>query len=119
MAFMYLKLEYKTSEEAGDMIFGEGLWATISTNGDLRSLGGENSRMSNNPVGVFQLSGFDGLENISDDDLVKELLRRMGPEKLMERMGWQLDAEQLMIMLAARTGVKIQRTPPPRKSDSW
>jgi hypothetical protein len=102
---MYLRLEYKTREEGGNRIFSEGLYATVTNDGAVprhRSLGTSSSRMSNSPLGVFQLAGFDGIEAISEDDLIEELLRRTGVDQLMSRLRWKIPEEMLMTMLRER-----------------
>lgn len=113
--FMYLRLEYVTRDNPGDKdprhheIFGEGLWAVITNEGTTprppSSLGGANSRWTNSPLGVFQLSGFDGIECIETDDLTAELLRRMTVEELMKHLSYKIPTERLVELLRGRAGL--------------
>lgn len=103
MTFLYLTLEYKTREESGNRIFGEGLWATVRSDGHMpRSIGESNSRWCNSPLAVFQLAGFSGIDVLDDDQLMEELLRRMTPAQIVEHLKHEFTAEQLGAWLAER-----------------
>jgi hypothetical protein len=119
--FMYLKLEYRTREESGrQSISDEGLWAAVSSDGDIpHSVGGPHSKHRNSPLAVFQLAGFDGLGAITDSELISELTRRMKPPEFLARMGWEFEVEDLMLLLAARNGASIQRIPKHGERSIW
>jgi len=97
MAFMYLKL-WQDREH--------GIRAEIVNSGQLgfSSLGGPNSKLSDQPFAVFEIGEFSGLRAIEEDDLLEELLRRMTPEQLAERVGYRFTAEDHLAALARLIG---------------
>lgn len=94
MTFMYLALDI----EDGKLV------ASVKNQGDLRyhSLGTENSRLTHAPVGVFQIERFDGLGCIDDEDLLDELIKRLGSEEVVRRLGTQMDDDFLLRLVARR-----------------
>lgn len=96
MAFMYLHL---TADDGG-------VRAEVKNEGELRfrTLGTVNSRFSQGPFAVFQISSFSGLNCIESDDLYEELLRRRGKQYLMNRLEIHLTNEELIRMVTERMG---------------
>jgi hypothetical protein len=90
MGFQYLHIHAKADK----------LTATVTDHGP--SLGGPNSRNSSSPVAVFQIESFSGLENISDDDLIQEILTRFTVAQLMHRLDWKLSNGTLLEMIRER-----------------
>lgn len=77
--------------------------ATVSKESKVRSVGTENSRWSRGPFATFAIDGFQGIDVISTDDLVEELLERMTAQQLMERLAYAFSTDDLMTMLRKRT----------------
>jgi hypothetical protein len=73
MSFMYLELSYVEDAEG---ILDNGVHAVVKNDGAFNWLGSQNSRCSDTPFAVYQISGFDGLECIDDDSLWAELESR-------------------------------------------
>jgi hypothetical protein len=94
--FMYLELRYDEEDH--------GLRATIKKTGELRShrsVGTEHSRW-NGVAGIFAIDGFDGLDVISTEELLREIMDRLGPERILELMGAQLPKAVLLKELEKR-----------------
>lgn len=98
MSFMYLHLRYVES----GTVFGSGVRASVETTGDLKSLGTSTSRWSDQPFAVFAIEGFDGLDNISTDDLLARLLERMGAAELQQRLKWKFTTDELIELLRSK-----------------
>jgi hypothetical protein len=116
MTFMYLYIEYKTKEETDGGIFSDGLWASVHEKDAW--LGSENSRHSNAPLAVFQIAGFEGLSNISVDNLWDELLNRMPMEELAKKVARHMTADMLTQELRDRIHEpKLRRRRSPFEED--
>lgn len=105
MSFMYLHLRY--GKDANGMF--DGVYAKIEAQGKLKfeSLGTQTSRWSNRPLAVFQIMGFDGLENIETNGLLEELYRRFDtPVELAERIKHRFTTAELFEILQARFSAK-------------
>ena len=90
MSFMYLELSVDPEDHGG-------IRAAVKKYGKLnRSVGSENSRMTHGPFAVFAIDGFDGLENIDTEELLRELTDRLSAERIIELMGVQLPKEVLL-----------------------
>jgi hypothetical protein len=116
MSFMYLKLYWRTHKEKSE-IFGEGLYAKIESEGELpkrHSLGTSSSRMTHAPVAVFQLAGFEGLENIDTDELWTEIFSRCTTKELIHKLGQRMTADELVRELRSRI---IEDRLEPRRDD--
>lgn len=93
--FMYLELSYDEEDH--------GLRATVKKTGSLhRSVGAENSRPSCGPIAVFAIDGFDGIDVIPDEELLREIIDRFGAARVLELMGAQLPKEVLIAEITKR-----------------
>lgn len=92
--FMYLVLDIKDGK----------LVASIKNDGKFapRSLGTESSQLTHSPVAVFRIEGFDGIDCISDDELIFELHKRFTVTKLLDRMNVYLTDDELMAIMTER-----------------
>lgn len=99
MAFMYLHLRYAHNERG----YGSGVRASVRTDGNLRSLGTENSRFTEQPFAVFALSEFDGLENVETGTLIELLLQRMSASDLLKQLKYKLTFDELIELLRSST----------------
>jgi hypothetical protein len=93
MSFMYLDLRVNKEGK---------IRARVRPNGELkaRSIGTANARMTDSPFAVFQIEEFEGLEVISDQDLLDELLSRHGHEGLCRILALRLSPQELLKRLA-------------------
>lgn len=91
---MYLVLDIKNGK----------LVASIKNDGRFapRSLGTGSSQLTHSPVAVFRIEGFDGIQCVSDDELIWELQRRFSTTGLIEKMEAHLTNEELMAIMAER-----------------
>ena len=96
--FMYLELRYDEEDH--------GLRAIVKKSGELRrSVGSENGRHYNQALAVFAIDGFDGLSVIPTEELLREIVERLGAEKILELMGAQLPKSVLLAELDKRMGI--------------
>jgi hypothetical protein len=95
MSFMYLHLSTSASG---------GIHALVQNQGVLKvtSLGGPNSQLSNQPFAVFRIESFDGLEHLSDNELVDEILRRFTTKELLQKLQIHLTSKELLELLVNR-----------------
>lgn len=95
MPFMYLHLHASASGKVHALLQNQGVLKVTS-------LGGPNSQLSNQPFAVFRIESFDGLENLSDNELVNELLRRFTTKELLQRLQIHLTSKELLELLVNR-----------------
>jgi hypothetical protein len=96
MGFMYLHL--RTADQ------GREIRATVMSHGapTVSSLGGPNSRPSHGPFAVFQIDGFDGLENVDEKLLMQELFRRYTTKELLQQLQLNMTTRELLELLSDR-----------------
>jgi len=92
--FMYLQLSREDNGHVHVRVVNEGT---------VRSLGAPNSRNSHQPLAVFAIDGFDGIECIEEDVLWDELQRRPVYGGLASRFLREAATEDLLAELARRT----------------
>lgn len=100
---MYMKLSYvpRGDNDAENMHWpGYGICACVTNEAPTHSLGSSNSRYNNPGRGdvfaYFKVDDFDGLENITTEVLVTELLSRTTVEELIEHhLSWKMSNEFL------------------------
>jgi len=81
-----------------------GIVAKVTKSG-VMSLGSENSRFSHNtPIGVFQLDHFEGLECISDSDIMNEARRRFSRQDLVRNLTGDMTFDELIDALKRHVG---------------
>jgi len=90
---MYIQLRKRTNGNIA---------AEVRTSGYLPGVGSENSRLNTAPFAVFQIDEFLGLENVDTDNLVEELRRRLTPDQIKRRFGYQLTDADLLEEIQTR-----------------
>lgn len=95
MGFVYLHLR---TDKYGNV------HAAVKDDGRLHdtTLGSANSQLTHGPFAVFKIEGFTGLEYLADDDLERELVRRLGPDRLSRRLAASLSTAGLLALLSER-----------------
>jgi len=95
MPFMYLALDV---DDQG------GIHASVKNEGSFKwaTLGGPNSRISHAPFAVFQIAGFDGIDCLTDEELISELTNRLPTRELFHRMRIELSLDDLLVLIKDR-----------------
>jgi hypothetical protein len=95
MTFMYLHL---MTDQYGKV------HASVKNNGALTfsSLGGPDSQGSHGPFAVFKIEDFDGIENIDNENLLNELLRRFTVRQLIQYIQIHMSTKEILELLSER-----------------
>jgi hypothetical protein len=98
MSFMYLEIWTKAESGVSCKVSAKVLKDSNWKHG----LGTDIYRLSHQPIAIFAIDSFDGLENIDSDELWTELFRRMTTKELAKKFGITLTFDELLAELKLR-----------------
>jgi hypothetical protein len=82
----------------------DGIFASVKNDGNFKyaSLGTANTQLAHAPAAVMRIQAFDGIDCITDEQIIAELMRRFSTKDIIRILGIRLSSEDLLRLLELR-----------------